>query len=139
MVIVAGLSTMLGELPKKTALFPTIVLSILAIIMVAIILKALFMPKKYAGKCRAPYANMNWKGIAVHGILLILYVFGIKYIGFYVSSFALVFILCCILQKDGGSAKMMLKNLVFTAIFMVVYYAIFGLLFAVNAPKGILF
>jgi hypothetical protein len=34
---------------------------------------------------------------------------------------------------------MMLKNLIFTAIFMVVYYAIFGLLFAVNAPKGILF
>ena len=137
--IIAGLASMLGDYPTKTAMFPAIVLGLLAVLMVAIIFKAVFRPASYAGMTEAPFACINWTGIGMHAVLLIAYVLGIKYIGFYVASAVLIFVLCNILKRDSFSSRDVLWNVVFTVVFVAVCYVIFSLGFGVATPRGILF
>ena len=137
--IIGALVSALPSYPVKTAMFPAIVLGLLALLMLAVILKAVFRPAKYAGQTAAPFACINWKGIGMHAVLLIAYVLGIKYIGFYVASATLVFVLCSILKKEGLSSKDVLWNVVFTVVFVAVCYVIFSLGFGVATPRGILF
>ena len=136
--VIGALASMLVDYPEKTAMFPAIVLGLLALLMAAIILKAVFMPAKYAGMTEAPFSCINWKGIGMHAALLIAYVLCIKYIGFYVSSATLVFILCTVLKNDLKSRDLF-WNVVFTLVFVAVCYVIFSLGFSVNTPRGILF
>ena len=137
--IIGALASALPSYPVKTAMFPAIVLGLLALLMLAVILKAVFRPAKYAGQTAAPFACINWKGIGMHAVLLIAYVLGIKYIGFYVASATLVFVLCSILKKDELSSRDVLWNVVFTVVFVAVCYVIFSLGFGVATPRGILF
>lgn len=137
--VIAGFASLLGDYPPKTAMFPAIVLGLLAILMTAIILKAVLMPVRYASMTEAPFSCINWKGIGMHAALLIAYVLGIKHIGFYVSSAMLIFVLCSLLKKDGLSSKNVLWNAIFTLIFVAVCYVIFSLGFGVATPRGLLF
>ena len=78
--------------------------------------------------------KQDTKKLVISFIVLLFYVIGINYLGFYVSTLIVVFIILKIIF----GLQSWLKTTIFTALLTGAIYVIFALLFSIRMPLGIL-
>ncbi len=141
----AGVYWISRSFPKATtganeltgpAFFPTILaLSIFLCGLVELIngFRASFNPEELnwenAGRALRQRETQNVLWVVV---LIVAYIYTMEFLGFLVATAALLLIL---LWRFGVS---LIKNILFTAFFLVVLYLLFGKLFTIYLPSGIL-
>lgn len=91
------------------------------------------------GKEASPayYNKAQFQRLALIFGIVLLYVVGMNFIGYVVSSFAALFILCTLFSK--GKGIQLWKRLVFTVLLTGILWFVFTNLFHIPLPKGILF
>ena len=140
--VIAYFFNMAQQYPETSRLFPQVVLSVMGICMIVNIIKCLFFGKFYYEK-PSPFARLNIGRTACMMLLLVLYLCGIIYIGFYVASAMFFVVASVIIEGWQHAAKSMYQKIKESLIFIVIgipaMWVVFTILFKVNLPTGLLF
>lgn len=136
--VAAWLSSMLGQYPFKTALFPGIVLGVIAMLMAFLLIRVLFFGKTYAGRLENPYAQVQFKPLFLLALLIACYLAGIAWVGFYTSSFLIVLVLSILLKYERLSLRLVAGNTAFSILFVLAGYGIFHGVFGIATPTALL-
>lgn len=126
------------SLPEKLAIFPRLTLTVAGTSMLVLLGKSLFWAKAYYGSTQSPFAGLPFGKLGVLAGSWLIYLLGIKYLGFYSSSFLMMSFYTNLIraweQKGRVSPKEVVKNTVFSFVFTAICYVVFKYFFQVTTP-----
>lgn len=136
------LYTVANGFPFRSRLFPHLVLGATGLCSLLGIARCLLNRQAFAGALASPLARVPWKNYTILAVTMVLYAFGIEYLGFYPVTVVYVWGLSCVVTHMQGnplSMRTAAKELLFAVIFAVAAYAIFTRLFLTPMTTGLLF
>lgn len=117
-------------------LYPKVLITLIAFISVMIFIQTMFFNK--ADRENFPFAGMQYTRVLVTIFSTTLYYFGVKYIGFYLSSFLYIVILCSLLENERNLKKLLFLLLLSLLLVLIIYLG-FHVFLQVPTPKGLFF
>ncbi|MDL2229430.1 tripartite tricarboxylate transporter TctB family protein [Treponema sp. OttesenSCG-928-L16] len=79
----------------------------------------------------------GWIKVGISFGILILYVFIMKYLGYFITTPFVLFALCTFYSK--GFVSKLIPRIIFSVLFTLISYAVYVYAFGLRLPRGILF
>ena len=127
--------------PGLVGLFPIIALLIIALCAVMLIVRSI-RNNVYTKKDLAPFGAVEVNKFVVFSAMIIAYIVGVLYIGFFVSSFVFALVGTVYLHHKTNiewTKKQKISHVVYAVIFTLAVYGVFDVIFALSLPAKLLF
>ncbi len=89
------------------------------------------------GEEKAFFGKEGWKKVIISFVVLILYILGMKYLGYMISTPILLYVVATMFAK-GQTARVWAKIL-YSIILTVLVYLVYVQLFGLALPRGVIF
>ena len=122
------------KIVEPADVYPKTLIIVIGLLAIIILLQALFFKKNDINIY--PFANIKYGRVILTIVLSFIYYFGVKYVGFYVSSFLFIIVLSILLGKN---MKEVIKVILLSLIVTSIIYLGFGVFLKVPTPKALLF
>lgn len=124
------------KIVEPADVYPKTLIIVIGLLAIIILLQALFFKKNDINIY--PFANIKYGRVILTIVLSFIYYFGVKYVGFYVSSFLFIIVLSILLGKNKNM-KEVIKVILLSLIVTSIIYLGFGVFLKVPTPKALLF
>ncbi|MGI6226708.1 MAG: tripartite tricarboxylate transporter TctB family protein [Peptococcales bacterium] len=118
-------------------IYPKTIIAIIAFLGLALLIQAVFFPKSLSQT--KPFTGLNYNRVLVAILTTLMYYFGIKTIGFYVSSFFFIIVLTWLLGEREVGIKVFARLGTLSIVVMGLIFLGFNVFLKVPTPTGILF
>lgn len=122
--------------------YPKALIILIAIMAIAVMMKAWFFPNKEKAAIK-PFESVTFSRVLVSILAVALYLLGMQFIGFYVSTFVFMVVLIIVLEHLQEEPTPLTKRnlLMYVAISLgttLTVYIAFSLFLSVPTPEGLL-
>lgn len=126
------------HIAEPADVYPKVLIATIAFLAVVILVQAIFFRKEDTDVY--PFAGVHYNRVLSTVVLSFVYYFGVKYIGFYVSSFIFIIVLSMLLgKKEDRTVKELAKVTLISLVVTGIIYLGFGVFLRVPTPTALFF